>query len=119
MQNKTKIADNTIESSNINHSEISSNKKKSRLDIDIEKEKKLISFLEELNDRSIEVNKNFNKCLELLSLSIRGDETNRQIDEFLDNNITSIAAMNETIETAKEDAKNRLNHLYIEKDEQY
>ena len=83
---------------------------------EIDKEKSYIKFVDDIRDRCININKKFNKCLDLLSLSIRGPETNRTIDEILSNNMAAIATICDTLDGEKEGARNRLNNLYYKKD---
>lgn len=108
MNENKKVADNQIEDKKKNS--------KNELNDQIDNEKKLIKNIDDYKEKCVKASKDFNKCLELLSLSIRGTQSNRIIDEASSNNAASIAKISEVLDTEREAAEKRLNNLRYEKD---
>lgn len=100
----------------IEKKENSSSKNLSSLNKSIEKEKKNIKKLNEINYEFVDITKKFIRCYDLLNLSIRSQKLSGEIDEYLSINSANLAKVNDIIEAETEKSKNKLNDLYYEKD---
>lgn len=82
---------------------------------EIDKEKNHIKFIDNLRDRFVNLNKRFNRFLEVLSLSMRSSDSS-SIDEIMSNNMASISSVCDKLDAEKEESKNKINDLYYKKD---
>ncbi len=83
---------------------------------DIDKEKVYLKYIDDIRDKFLNINKNFNKCLDLLSISIRGNESSALIDEMLSDNMATISRVSDELDSEQEKTKNKINDLYYKKD---
>lgn len=111
---KTFKVDNEISSTN-RKKDIEEKMSYNKIVDEIDKEKNHIKFIDDLRDRFINLNKRFNRCLDLLNLSMRGSDSS-SIDEIMSNNMASISSVCDKLDAEKEDSKNKINDLYYKKD---
>lgn len=103
---KNKKADNSI------------NVPKKKLEVienKIEIEKMKMKEIDNIEESSIAVNKSINNCIELLALSIKGENTKYMFSNMYNDNNAILANVSDIIDAEKRNTKKKLNDLYSEK----
>lgn len=83
--------------------------------IDVERQK--MKNLDELEELFVSLNKNINKCVELLGRSIKGENIGRKLSAIEENNKVSFNKSIYNINSDREEVKNLLSRLNDERDE--
>lgn len=83
--------------------------------IDVEKQK--MKNLDELEELFVSLNKNINKCVELLGRSIKGENIGKKLSAIEENNKVSFNKSIYNINSDREEVKNLLSRLNDERDE--
>ena len=109
MNNKdNKIADNRIEKSK---------KKIAQIDESIDIEKNKLKKIDNIQEEFVSLNKSINRCIELLSPSIKGTKTNHMLDEMFNNNNNLLKNVSSVLDEEKEETKKNISELYYQKTE--
>lgn len=108
-ENREKRADNRINQT----------RKQLINDIDemLSSEKRKARKLENLQNSFQNLNKNMDKCLDLISKSIRGNNVDSMIDEMRYTNKKLLSKNNQKINDEIKEIKKRVNKLYLEKEQ--
>lgn len=83
--------------------------------IDVERQK--MKNLDELEELFVSLNRNINKCVELLGRSIKGENIGRKLSAIEENNKVSFNKSIYNINSDREEVKNLLSRLNDERDE--
>ena len=107
MMDNEKKADNEISNKKINIDEI---------DNEVDNNKKLLDSLDDIEENFNSLRRNIESCIDLLNISIKGDNIQRQLNRISEDNIDNYNnSMKNIYEKIKED-NNKLKELYNEKD---
>ncbi len=104
---EVKIADNKI---NINKASIN------RIDNEIDSNKNKIKTLTDMEDGFVSLSKNIEKCVELLSMSMKGNHIENKLSDISESNQVYLKKVVSTIDDEKTTATARIKNLYDEKD---
>lgn len=85
------------------------------LDNKLSAEKAKLRKIDAMQDSLYELNKNMNKCIELLSKSIVGPATNRFFNDMENNNRVFYAKSSAILEEESSDTMKNINNIYKEK----
>ena len=83
--------------------------------IDIEKQK--MKNLDEIEELFVSLNSNINKCVELLSKSMKGENIGRKLGAIEESNKVNFNKSIYSINSNREDIKKKLSELSDQKDE--
>ena len=83
----------------------------------LKKNDEAMKNLDELEELFVSLNKNINKCVELLGRSIKGENIGRKLSAIEENNKVSFNKSIYNINSDREEVKNLLSRLNDERDE--
>ena len=107
-----------MESKKIDNEIINSKKRINEIDNMLNNEKNRIKNINDIQNNIYELNKNTNKCIELLSKSIKGKRTNASLDDIRNNNRTFYIKASNILENETSEIKKKIAILYREKNEE-
>ena len=107
IQDEKKMADNKI---NINKASIN------RIDNEIDSNKSKIKTLNDMEEGFVSLSKNIEKCVELLSMSMKGNHIESKLSDISESNQVYLKKVVSTIDDEKTVANDRIKNLYDEKD---
>ena len=107
IQDEKKMADNKI---NINKAQMN------RLDNEIDSNKSKIKTLNDMEEGFVSLSKNIEKCVELLSMSMKGNHIESKLSDISESNQVYLKKVVSTIDDEKTVANDRIKNLYDEKD---
>lgn len=87
-----------------------------KIDNELEKEKNKFNDLDELEEIIISLNNNINKCIELISKSIKGNNINKRLSAIETENRISFKNNINNIDIERKEIKNNILNLNDEKD---
>lgn len=83
--------------------------------IDIEKDK--LKKLDNIQDEFVSLNKSLNRCVELLSESIKGKKSNYMFEDMTNNNNNILKNVHSILDEEKTNTEKNLINLYSTKDQ--
>lgn len=91
-------------------------KRINEIDNQIDNEKKRIRKIDNIQEEVTELNKNLNKCIELLSVSIKGEKKEKMLNDMFDKNKSFYANFSCTLDDEMSITKKKINKLNEEKE---
>ncbi len=95
---------------------IETKQKINKIDDNLDSEKKKIKNLSDMQDSVNSINRNMDRCIELLSKSIKGPTTQNIFDDMHNTNRKFLINASQNIEDETTIARKNINELYKEKD---
>lgn len=106
--NKLKEADNTI---------IQRKQRINKIDDMVDIEKSKIKKYSDMQENYYSLSKNIDKCIDLISRSIKGPNTVAIFDEMQNDNRKQMIETTEMLDSKIKESKDKVNKLYSEKNE--
>lgn len=91
-------------------------KRLNEIDNKIDSEKQKMKKIDDIQEEVNALNKNLNKCIELLSISIKGSQTSRKLNEMSNGNKSFYANFSSILDNEKGSSVKKINKLNDEKD---
>ena len=91
-------------------------KRINEIDNKIDSEKQRIKKIDDIQEEVTALNKNLNKCIELLSISIRGEKTGKKLNNMLDENKSFYANFSSALDEEKTITTKNISKLTDEKE---
>lgn len=87
------------------------------IDKKIDNERKRIKSIDHLYDEMVKLNKQVNRCVEILSTAMQGPEVNNTLSEIYDDNRINYKKASESFEIEIEKSKKQISNLHKEKED--
>ena len=87
-----------------------------RLDNEIDSNKSKIKTLNDMEEGFVSLSKNIEKCVELLSMSMKGNHIESKLSDISESNQVYLKKVVSTIDEEKTNANDKIKNLYDEKD---
>lgn len=91
-------------------------KRINEIDNQIDNEKKKIKKIDSIQEEVTALNKNLNKCIELLSISIKGEQKDKMLNDMYDKNKSFYINFSSTLDDEISITKKKINKLTEEKE---